>query len=145
MIPTPLRRPWSREPQPMYATTAAAGAERARQLAVGEAQQSRGDAKRTNAELVAARQEIDRVKAANGGLERQIAALGAESKSAMDTARQTLALIDEIQGFPRHLSQHVGGFIITEGRLDFGPWEQIFYGEFDGRRRKRVLVKIIGE
>ncbi len=34
---------------------------------------------------------------------------------------------------------------VTEGRLDFGPWEQIFYGEFDGRRRKRVLVKIIGE
>jgi secondary thiamine-phosphate synthase enzyme len=33
---------------------------------------------------------------------------------------------------------------ITEGKLDFGPWEQIFYGEFDGRRRKRVLVKIIG-
>lgn len=34
---------------------------------------------------------------------------------------------------------------ITDGRLDFGPWEQIFYGEFDGRRRKRVLIKIIGE
>ena len=34
---------------------------------------------------------------------------------------------------------------ITKGRLDFGPWEQIFYGEFDGRRDKRVLVKIIGE
>ncbi len=34
---------------------------------------------------------------------------------------------------------------VTEGRLDFGPWEQIFYGEFDGGRRKRVLVKIIGE
>lgn len=34
---------------------------------------------------------------------------------------------------------------ITEGRLDVGPWEQIFYGEFDGRRRKRVLVKVIGE
>ncbi len=34
---------------------------------------------------------------------------------------------------------------ITQGKLDFGPWEQIFYGEFDGRRRKRVLVKIIGE
>jgi thiamine phosphate synthase YjbQ (UPF0047 family) len=34
---------------------------------------------------------------------------------------------------------------ITDGRLDFGPWEQTFYGEFDGRRRKRVLVKIIGE
>ena len=34
---------------------------------------------------------------------------------------------------------------ITDGRLDFGPWEQIFYGEFDGRRRKRALIKIIGE
>ena len=34
---------------------------------------------------------------------------------------------------------------VTEGQLDFGPWEQIFYGEFDGRRSKRVLVKIIGE
>lgn len=34
---------------------------------------------------------------------------------------------------------------ITEGRLDFGPWEQIFYGEMDGRRRKRVLVKVIGQ
>ncbi|MDD3732956.1 MAG: secondary thiamine-phosphate synthase enzyme YjbQ [candidate division Zixibacteria bacterium] len=34
---------------------------------------------------------------------------------------------------------------VTSGELDFGPWEQIFYGEFDGRRRKRVLIKIIGE
>jgi secondary thiamine-phosphate synthase enzyme len=34
---------------------------------------------------------------------------------------------------------------VTEGKLDFGPWEQIFYGEFDGKRRKRVLVKVIGE
>jgi len=34
---------------------------------------------------------------------------------------------------------------VTEGELDFGPWEQLFYGEFDGRRKKRVLVKIIGE
>jgi len=34
---------------------------------------------------------------------------------------------------------------ITEGQLDFGPWEQIFYGEFDGKRKKRVLVKIIGD
>ncbi len=34
---------------------------------------------------------------------------------------------------------------VTDGKLDFGPWEQIFYGEFDGKRRKRVLVKIIGE
>jgi len=34
---------------------------------------------------------------------------------------------------------------ITEGRLDFGPWEQVFYGEFDGRRQKRIMIKIIGE
>jgi len=34
---------------------------------------------------------------------------------------------------------------VTEGKLDFGPWEQIFYGEFDGKRKKRILVKIIGE
>jgi len=34
---------------------------------------------------------------------------------------------------------------VTEGRLDFGPWEQIFYGEFDGMRQKRILIKIIGE
>ena len=34
---------------------------------------------------------------------------------------------------------------VTDGQLDFGPWEEIFYGEFDGKRRKRVLVKIIGE
>ena len=34
---------------------------------------------------------------------------------------------------------------ITNGQLDFGPWEQIFYGEFDGRRRKRVLIKVLGE
>jgi len=48
-----------------------------------------------------------------------------------------------------HLKRSVMGrevvVAVTGGRLDFGPWEQIFYGEFDGRRRKRVLVKIIGE
>ena len=48
-----------------------------------------------------------------------------------------------------HLKRQIMGrevvVAITEGKLDFGPWEQIFYGEFDGRRRKRVLVKIIGE
>ena len=38
-----------------------------------------------------------------------------------------------------------GPSAITDGRLDLGPWEQIYYGEFDGRRRKRVLAKIIGE
>ncbi|SNT12648.1 secondary thiamine-phosphate synthase enzyme [Noviherbaspirillum humi] len=48
-----------------------------------------------------------------------------------------------------HMKRQVMGrevvVAVTEGRLDFGPWEQIFYGEFDGMRRKRVLVKIIGE
>ncbi|MEE8576114.1 MAG: YjbQ family protein, partial [candidate division Zixibacteria bacterium] len=34
---------------------------------------------------------------------------------------------------------------ITQGRLDFGPWQQVYYAEFDGRRRKRVIIKIIGE
>jgi secondary thiamine-phosphate synthase enzyme len=48
-----------------------------------------------------------------------------------------------------HLKRQIMGrevvVAVTEGKLDFGPWEQIFYGEFDGRRRKRVLVKVIGE
>ena len=48
-----------------------------------------------------------------------------------------------------HMKRQVMGrevvVAVTDGELDFGPWEQIFYGEFDGRRRKRVLVKIIGE
>ncbi|BAI81300.1 conserved hypothetical protein [Deferribacter desulfuricans SSM1] len=48
-----------------------------------------------------------------------------------------------------HLKRQVMGrevvVAITNGKLDFGPWEQIFYGEFDGQRRKRVLIKIIGE
>ena len=48
-----------------------------------------------------------------------------------------------------HLKRQVMGrevvVAVTDGRLDFGPWEQIFYGEFDGRRAKRVLVKIIGD
>jgi secondary thiamine-phosphate synthase enzyme len=48
-----------------------------------------------------------------------------------------------------HLKRSVMGrevvVAVTGGRLDFGPWERIFYGEFDGRRKKRVLVKIIGE
>ncbi len=48
-----------------------------------------------------------------------------------------------------HLKRQVMGrevvVALTNGELDFGPWEQIFYGEFDGRRRKRVLVKIIGD
>jgi len=48
-----------------------------------------------------------------------------------------------------HIKRQIMGreviIAVTKGKLDFGPWEQIFYGEFDGRRRKRVLVKIIGE
>lgn len=48
-----------------------------------------------------------------------------------------------------HLKRQIMGrgvtIAITDGQLDFGPWEQVFYGEFDGRRNKRVLVKIIGE
>jgi len=48
-----------------------------------------------------------------------------------------------------HMKRQVMGrevvVAVTDGKLDFGPWEQIFYGEFDGRRKKRVLVKIIGE
>ncbi len=48
-----------------------------------------------------------------------------------------------------HLKRQVMGrevvVAVTKGKLDVGPWEQIFYGEFDGRRRKRVLVKVIGE
>jgi len=48
-----------------------------------------------------------------------------------------------------HLKRQIMGrevvLAVTEGRFDFGPWEQIFYGEFDGKRRKRVLVKIIGD
>ena len=48
-----------------------------------------------------------------------------------------------------HLKRQIMGrevvIAVTDGKLDFGPWEQIFYGEFDGRRNKRVLVKVIGE
>ena len=48
-----------------------------------------------------------------------------------------------------HLKRTVMGrevvVAVTEGRLDFGPWEQIFYGEFDGKRQKRIMIKIIGE
>ena len=54
----------------------------------------------------------------------------------------------EDNGDAHHKRQIMGREVVvavTDGRLDFGPWEQIFYGEFDGRRKKRVLVKIIGE
>ena len=45
----------------------------------------------------------------------------------------------------RKIMRHEVVVAVTAGRLDLGPWEQMFYGEFDGRRRKRVIVKIIGE
>ena len=54
----------------------------------------------------------------------------------------------EDNGDAHHKRQIMGREVVvavTNGRLDFGPWEQIFYGEFDGRRSKRVLVKVIGE
>ena len=57
-------------------------------------------------------------------------------------------LTGEANGDAHHKRQIMGREVvvaITEGKLHFGTWEQIFYGEFDGRRRKRVLVKIIGE
>jgi secondary thiamine-phosphate synthase enzyme len=57
-------------------------------------------------------------------------------------------LTGEVNG-DAHIKRQIMGrevvVAITNGRLDFGPWEQIFYGEFDGMRRKRVLIKIIGE
>jgi secondary thiamine-phosphate synthase enzyme len=54
----------------------------------------------------------------------------------------------EDNGDAHHKRQIMGREVVvavTEGKLDFGPWEQIFYGEFDGRRPKRVLVKVLGE
>jgi secondary thiamine-phosphate synthase enzyme len=54
----------------------------------------------------------------------------------------------EVNGDAHHKRQIMGREVVvavTSGKLDFGPWEQIFYGEFDGRRKKRILIKIIGE
>ena len=65
-----------------------------------------------------------------------------------DPGRYEHNLTGEDNGDAHHKRQIMGREVVvavTKGRLDFGPWEQIFYGEFDGRRRKRVLVKIIGE
>lgn len=64
----------------------------------------------------------------------------------MDKYRHNLTGEDNADA---HLKRTVMGrevvAAITDGKLDFGPWEQIFYGEFDGQRKKRVLIKIIGE
>jgi len=60
---------------------------------------------------------------------------------------QSMLPIAANRWFKSQKRQVMGGEVVvalTEGKLDFGPWEQIFYGEFDGRRKKRALVKIIG-
>ena len=65
-----------------------------------------------------------------------------------DPARYRHNRTGEDNGDAHHKRQVMGREVVvavTDGQLDFGPWEQIFYGEFDGRRPKRVLVKIIGE
>ena len=65
-----------------------------------------------------------------------------------DPARYRHNRTGEDNGDAHHKRQIMGREVVvavTEGRLDFGPWEQIFYGEFDGRRAKRVLVKVLGE
>ena len=75
-------------------------------------------------------------------------ALFLESLVPYDTKRYKHNLTGEDNG-DAHLKRQLFGretvVAVTRGKLDFGPWEQIFYGEFDGRRKKRVLVKVIGE
>ena len=65
-----------------------------------------------------------------------------------DPARYRHNRTGEDNGDAHHKRQIMGREVVvavTKGKLDFGPWEQIFYGEFDGRRPKRVLVKVLGE
>ncbi len=65
-----------------------------------------------------------------------------------DPSRYSHNLTGEDNGDAHHKRQIMGREVVvavSRGKLDMGPWEQIFYGEFDGRRRKRVMVKIIGE
>jgi len=71
-----------------------------------------------------------------------------ETLAPHDPSRYRHNRTGEDNGDAHHKRQIMGREVVvavTKGRLDFGPWEQIFYGEFDGRRAKRVLVKIIGE
>ncbi|MBF0252909.1 MAG: YjbQ family protein [Candidatus Omnitrophica bacterium] len=71
-----------------------------------------------------------------------------EELAPFDPADQYRHNVGEDNG-DAHLKRQIMGrevvVAVTDGKLDFGPWEQIYYGEFDGRRRKRVLIKIIGE
>jgi len=71
-----------------------------------------------------------------------------EALAPHDPSRYRHNRTGEDNGDAHHKRQIMGREVVvavTEGRLDFGPWEQIFYGEFDGRRPKRVLVKVIGD
>ena len=71
-----------------------------------------------------------------------------EQLAPQDPSRYRHNRTGEDNGDAHHKRQIMGREVvvaITAGRLDFGPWEQIFYGEFDGRRPKRLLIKIIGE
>jgi secondary thiamine-phosphate synthase enzyme len=71
-----------------------------------------------------------------------------EALAPHDPGRYRHNLTGEDNGDAHHKRQIMGREVVvavTRGKLDFGPWERIFYGEFDGRRPKRVLVKIIGE
>ena len=71
-----------------------------------------------------------------------------EQLAPFDPRRYKHNLTGEDNGDAHHKRQIMGREVvvaITKGKLDFGPWERIFYGEFDGRRDKRILIKIIGE
>ena len=71
-----------------------------------------------------------------------------EALAPHDPSRYRHNRTGEDSGDAHHKRQVMGREVVvavTEGKLDFGPWERIFYGEFDGRRPKRVLVKVIGE
>ncbi len=71
-----------------------------------------------------------------------------EQLAPQDPSRYEHNRTGEDNGDAHHKRQIMGREVVvavTDGKLDFGPWEQIFYGEFDGRRSKRVLVKVIGE
>jgi secondary thiamine-phosphate synthase enzyme len=71
-----------------------------------------------------------------------------EQLAPFDPQRYQHNLSGEDNGDAHHKRQIMGREVVvavTRGKLDFGPWERIFYGEFDGRRDKRVLIKIIGE
>ncbi len=75
-----------------------------------------------------------------------ITTLGDDSRDGGGRATQGAVAEDNADA---HIKRQLFGrevvVAVTKGKLDFGPWEQIFYGEFDGGRKKRVLVKIIGE